>query len=91
VLTVAIFVETWRQARALRDPQFRTIGCLAATFPLVNILIFPIGQPLDVPPANFYFWFLLGLLAALLVMDAVEHAGGSQPVAPPRHAWSWVR
>ncbi|HTR67683.1 MAG TPA: hypothetical protein VMH85_18020 [Terriglobales bacterium] len=90
-LTVALFVETWRQARWLRDPQFRIIGCLATTIPLINILLFPIGQPLDIPPTNFYFWFLLGLLQALVVMEASERAAGVPPVPLVRTAWSWLR
>lgn len=90
-LTVTLFVETLRQARLLHDPQLQVIGCLAATIPLINILLFPIGQPLDIPPTNFYFWFLLGLLLALLRIEAAEAASGSRPVAMKPRAWGFAR
>lgn len=89
--TVALFLETLRQTRRIYDPQLRTIGCLAATIPLANILLFPIGQPLDVPPLNFYFWFLLGLLVALLRIQASEAAAGSQALPATRPRWSFAR
>jgi hypothetical protein len=90
VLTGALFLETWRQARLLRDPQLQAIGCLAATIPLVNVLLFPIGQPLDIPPTNFYFWFLLGLLAALIRIQAAEVASGTQLALAKRPAWAFA-
>jgi len=91
VFTIALFLETWRAARLLHDPQLKIIGCLAATFCLINIMIFPIGQPLDIPPTNFYFWFLLGLLVALLRIQAGEVAAGLQPPPPKRWSWSFSR
>jgi len=86
VMSAAIFFETWRATRSLRDPQLMLIGCIAASYCLTSILIFPVGQPLDIPPANFYFWFLLGLLTALLRIQAVEEAGGARPASAGRPA-----
>jgi hypothetical protein len=91
VLTGAIFLETWREAKQLHDGQLKAIGCIAASFCLTNIMTFPIGQPLDVPPLNFYFWFLLGLLLALLRIQAEEAAAGIRPAPTKRSAWSFVR
>jgi hypothetical protein len=71
---LVLFVDTLRKPRMLRDSRLRTIGCLAATMPLTAMLMFPVGQPLDVPPINFYFWFLIGLLQALLRIDYFEAA-----------------
>ena len=91
VLTAAILLETWRTTKILRDPELKIVGCLVASFCLVNIFIFPIGQPLDIPPTNFYFWLFLGLLHALIgIQDAASCADG-QPAPPVRGAWSWVR
>jgi len=70
--TIMIFLDTLRKAVSYRDPCFRTIGCLVATIPLTAMLTFPVGQPLDVPPINFYFWFLLGLLQALSRIGSEE-------------------
>jgi hypothetical protein len=69
-----LLVDTLRKARFLGDSRLRAIGCLAATIPLTAILTLPVGQPLDVPPVNFYFWFLLGLLQALLKIEYFEDA-----------------
>ncbi len=70
--TILIFVDTLRRAVSYRDPRFRTIGCLVASIPLTAILVFPVGQPLDIPPTNFYFWFLIGLLQALSRIETTE-------------------
>jgi len=91
VFTAAVLLETYRQARALRDHDLRVIGCIVASFCITNIMTFPIGQPLDIPPLNFYFWFLLGLLTALLRIQAAEKAAGVQPAPAPRSFWSFVR
>ena len=86
VLTGAMLLETWRASRLLHDRQLRPIGCMVASLCLTNILIFPIGQPLDIPPLNFYFWFLLGLLHALLRIQAIESATGASPAVGTRWA-----
>jgi hypothetical protein len=69
-----LFLDTLRKPRLLGDSRLRTIGCLVATIPLTAMLMFPVGQPLDIPPMNFYFWFLIGLLQALLRIEYLENA-----------------
>jgi len=69
---IVLFVDTARKPRMLLDSRLRTIGCLAATIPLIVILTVPVGLPLDIPPVNFYFWFLIGLLQALLRIQIQE-------------------
>ncbi len=91
VFTAGLLLETYRQARALRDHDLKVIGCVVASFCITNILTFPIGQPLDIPPMNFYFWFFLGLLAALLRIQATENAAGIQPAPAARSFWSFER
>ncbi len=91
VFTSMVLIETWRTSRILHDPQLKLIGCIAAGYCISMILILPIGQPLDVSPANFYFWFLLGLLHALLGIQATETAAGVQPVPTKRPTWSLSR
>ena len=88
---LALLIETWRVTRLIRDPQLKAISGLASSFCLSNILLFPIGQPLDIPPTNFYFWFLLGLLQALLLIQASEKSADLLPASPLRKAWSWAR
>jgi len=88
VLTAAMLLGTWRSTQMLHDPQLKLIGCLVASFCLTNMLIFPIGQPLDVPPTNFYFWFLLGLLHAMLRIQDTEPGTGALSAQVRRPAWS---
>jgi len=90
-LTLAMSFETWRATRRLVNPRLKFIGCYVAAFCLTNIIIFPIGQPLDTPPVNFYFWFLLGLLHALTRFEATEETMGISVAPPIPRGWSWVR
>ncbi|HKM89473.1 MAG TPA: hypothetical protein VJX29_02575 [Candidatus Acidoferrales bacterium] len=84
--TIILFLDTVRKAISFRDPRFRTIGCLVASIPLISMLTFAIGMPLDVPPINFYFWFLIGLLQALLRIETAEAqartAADTSPLSP---------
>jgi hypothetical protein len=91
IFTGVMILETWRATRFLHDPHLRLLGCSVAAFCLTNILTFPIGQPLDVPPLNFYFWFLLGLLHALVRLQATEDAIGLKAVSPTPSVWNWIR
>jgi len=90
VVTAAMLIDIWRTARRLYDPQLKVVGCIAASYCITNILVFPIGAPLDVPPVNFYFWFLLGLLYALVRTEMTEAAQGYKP-ATEQPWWSFIR
>jgi hypothetical protein len=67
-----MLLDSIRAVRSLRNPVYRSIGGLVASFPITAILSFPLGLPLDISPTNFYFWFLLGLLYALLRIERRE-------------------
>ncbi len=61
-------------ALAFRNPVRRIVGGVVAGFFVTAILIMPVGTPLDVPPTNFYFWFLFGLLHAMARDEDLERA-----------------
>jgi hypothetical protein len=64
-----------------QDPGLRTISSSATGFLLTAIAIFPLGTPLDLPPLNFYFWFLLGMLYALRRIESGEAAANRSPAS----------
>ncbi|HUK51947.1 MAG TPA: hypothetical protein VL099_01505 [Candidatus Binatia bacterium] len=82
---LVLAVDTVRKPRLLRDSRLRVIGCLAASVPLVSMLTLPVGQPLDIPPMNFYFWFLIGLVQALMKIEYFEATAGTCGPAPAPH------
>ncbi len=72
----------------LKDPELRWLGAVATSIVLTIMLTFPLGNGLDIPPINFYFWFLLGMVYALLRIQHVEQDAQAAAAkrAPDRQA-----
>jgi hypothetical protein len=77
----ALCVQLVLYSLRLRDPVRRTVAGFAAGICVMAILSFPVGIPLDVPPFNFYFWFLIGLVHAIVKLEHEEIAAGPEPVS----------
>lgn len=69
LLVGLIAVEVTYLTVRVRHPALRAVASCTAACVLVMVIIMPIGMPLDIPPLNFFFWFLLGMIYALWRLD----------------------
>jgi cell division protein FtsW (lipid II flippase) len=61
--------EVFSSSLRMNDSELRIMASCVTGYLLTCIAIFPLGTPLDMPPSNFFFWFLLGMLYAMRRVD----------------------
>lgn len=83
-LYTSIVVATFKIYRSVKDPTLRSYGSCLWVF-VVFISYFPYYYPLDVDPVAVYYWFAIGVIVTLPILDKQEQLK-PKPLADPAQA-----